>query len=113
MGYILPITPYHSIQYANLQRISSEHYSNVAALQRMGMQSDFAKELSRRLERYNELEKMNRRNRKASQKTNKAEPDKLMLPRNNFSNNVLQNNTKLMKEIAQVTGKGKNANYYI
>lgn len=113
MGYILPILPLQSMQYANIQRISSEHYSNVAALQRMGAQTNFEKQLSRKLERYNELEKSKKDRRKSHSKMVHADAGQIMQPHSVSNPNVAQNNAQLMKEIAQVTGKGRKANYTI
>lgn len=113
MGYILPITPFQSMQYANIQRISSEHYANVAALQKISDQSQFGKGLSRRLERYSELEKAQDNDRHSKKNALLASTGKRKQSPVFSSLNAVKNQAQLSKEIAEITGKGINADYTI
>lgn len=94
MGYILPITPYQSMQYANIQLAKSTRYSYVANLSKAKAKSRFENELSRRLELMEYKEKYR---------------SLLGLP---YLKKV-EISQPQAKKIAEVTGKGNLVNSYV
>ncbi|GEK34298.1 hypothetical protein [Kurthia sibirica] len=97
MGYILPITPYQSMQYAAIQQMGTYNYSHIEHLQRVKKQSHFEKELERHLDRAtSEQQKIERMN-------------QLHLP---YSMPIIIQPPK-EKSIAEITGKGNIVNTYV
>lgn len=59
MGYILPITNYQLMQYANVERAGPRHYAYVAGVEKARSHSRFEKELERYYDR-TEIKKENK-----------------------------------------------------
>lgn len=94
MGYILPITPYQSMQYANMQLAQSQRYSYIGITERARAKSHFEKELARRIE---------------LMEHKKSKHSALLLPQ---AKPIIINKPQA-KEIAEVTGKGNIVNSYV
>lgn len=99
MGYILPITPYQSMQYANIQRAGmSEGYGQIVAVEIVRKQTRSEKSRERNMDRiFEEAEREPRRER-----------DTLPLP---YMKPVRIKKPD-EKTIAEVTGKGQLVSTY-
>lgn len=94
MGYILPITLYQSMQYANIQLAKSQRYSYIGEVEHARAKSRFEKELARRMERMESKMKY-----ESVLGLPTAQPIIIKEPE--------------VKTIAEVTGKGNLVNSYV
>lgn len=92
MGYILQLVPLLSMQDSNLQLTKQKRYSHIDSLQYINKQSNFEKDITRKMESSNSFTHTSK-----------------------FNLNPMPSSLEkdLAKEIAQVTGKGRIINYYI
>lgn len=103
MGYLLPIRPLQSEQYAN--RISMEPYNFAAIgrLQRIKLKSDFLKEYEERL--HLQVEKKD--------KGKDKKPFVAVYPPRLSKGYIQPNQVNLSPAISEIVGKGMSVNTYI
>lgn len=94
MGYILPIPPYQSMQYAMMDLTKAERYSYVAAVASTRDKSKFEQELAKRM---------------ALMESTACYQARLGLPPPKY----LRINEVELKTAAEVTGKGMMVNSYV
>lgn len=101
MGYLLPIRPIQSQQYAN--RISMEPYNfaTVGRLQEVKLKSDFLEEFEEKLHLQDE-----------DKRKDQEQPNVVPPPRS-FEGYIPPNPTNLSPAISQIVGKGMSINTYI
>ena len=101
MGYLLPINPIQSQQYAN--RISMEPYNfaTVNRVQRISLKSDFLKEFEESLD-----------SRYASNQESKEQLNPSP-PQSEYNPYIFPNPINLSPAISQIVGKGITVNTYI
>ena len=105
MGYILPIQPIQSQQYANRMNMDPYNFAYIGRLQRVKLQSDFLEEFK---EQYSIIEE------RIDERKGEEEADKLSFapPPNAFQGYIVPNPANLSLAIAQSVGKGISVNAY-
>lgn len=100
MGYVLPIQPIQSQQYANRMQMGNYNFAHINAIQPIKMRSIFEDELDEHERQRNDEEEETKKTRSAS----------YPVPYKGF---IQPNPVNLSPEIAKVCGKGNQVNTYV
>ena len=101
MGYLLPINPIQSQQYANRMSMKPYNFVTVNRVQRVNLKSDFHREFEESLDsRYEK----NRENKEQSNQ---------MPSQSEYNPYIFPNPINLSPAISQIVGKGITVNTYI
>lgn len=101
MGYLLPINPIQSQQYANRLAMDPYNFATVNRVQPVKLKSDFLEEFEESVE-----------SRHKENRENKKQPDSAP-PRSQYNGYVYPNPINLSPAISQIVGKGISINTYI
>jgi len=102
VGYILPINPIQSGQYANRLNMKPYNFARIGRVQLVKLKSDFLEEFE---------ESLAARDQKQEEK-DEEKPSQSRSPLSNFGN-IYPNPANLSPAISKVVGKGININTYI
>ncbi len=102
MGYVLPVRPIQSQQYANRMTMDSYDFASVGSVDAVKLNTDFQEEIGETY-RSMEDEKSSRQERASSENTS-SPPYKAYIP---------PNPANLSPAVSRVVGKGMSVNTYV
>ena len=105
MGYLLPIRPIQSEQYANRLSMEPYNFATVGRLQSIKLKSDFLEEFEEKLHLVDEDE--DRDNKKGKERAHANHTPRI------YKGYVPPNPVNLSPAISQIVGKGMSVNTYI
>lgn len=101
MGYLLPINPIQSQQYANRLTMDSYNFATIDRVHLVKLKSDFMEEFEESVESQYE-----------ESRENKEQPDSAPSS-SQYNGYIYPNPTNLSPAISQIVGKGISVNTYI
>ena len=111
MGYLLPIQPIQSQQYANRMENSTTSFAYIDKVESAKLQSDY-EDWQKRIRREQQQQQQQQRDKNTERDMEDAEVDSVRLSpaKNGF---IQPNPVHLSKQIALVVGKGNAVNEYV